>query len=450
LIPFFNLAKKSKIYKKSLWTDHSEESGRLYKEISMSFNTLGLRTELLHAVKANGYTEPTPIQKKAIPAIIEGKDIMGGSQTGTGKTAAFILPILQYLYENGEMIREPRALVLTPTRELAAQIHQSIKTYGKFLPLESTVVVGGMPIYSQIKKLRQGVDILVATPGRLMDHVGQKTVDLSFIEVLVLDEADRMLDMGFINDIRRILRLLPPARQNLLFSATCSREITRLADGLLSDPEFIEEAGNNTAADTVTQMVYPVDRNRKQALLAHLIKEENWEKALVFTRTKYGANRLCSQLKRKGISATAIHSNKTQAARTRALSRLKRGDVKILVATDIAARGLDIPKMPDVVNFDLPQVPEDYVHRIGRTGRAGLKGVARSLVSPEEKILLADIQMILNYEIDVVEIEGFTPQEPAPVPKKRLEKKYQPVKKSNRSFGRGPVKVDLRRRQRRM
>ncbi len=350
----------------------------------MSFDTLGLSAELLRAIDEQGYNEPTPIQRKAIPIIMDGKDVMAGAQTGTGKTAGFTLPLLQRLsanpIKNGR--RPVRALVLTPTRELAAQVGASVDTYGRHLPLKSAVIFGGVKINPQIAKLRQGVDILVATPGRLLDHASQKTVDLSQVEILVLDEADRMLDMGFIHDIRKLLAMLPKngARQNLLFSATFSGEIKQLANRLLNQPELIEVARQNATADRIKQVVHPVDKLRKRELLSHLIGSQNWRQVLVFTRTKHGANRLAQQLEKDGLSAAAIHGNKSQGARTRALAGFKRGEVRVLVATDIAARGLDIDQLPHVVNFELPNVPEDYVHRIGRTGRAGNEGEAVSLV----------------------------------------------------------------------
>lgn len=375
----------------------------------MSFDTLGLMAELLKAVSEKGYTTPTPIQLQAIPVILEGRDVMGGAQTGTGKTAGFTLPLLQLLSKKKEGKGRPciRALILTPTRELAAQIVESIETYGKHLRLKSTVVFGGVKINPQIAKLRQGVDILVATPGRLLDHANQKTVDLSHIDILVLDEADRMLDMGFIHDVKKILQLLPRKRQNLLFSATFSNEIKKLADGILDNPALIEVARRNTASEMVTQVVHPVDRTRKPQLLSHLISSQNWKQVLVFTRTKHGANRLADHLEKEGIKAAAIHGNKSQAARTRALADFKKGSVRVLVATDIAARGLDIEQLPHVVNFELPNVPEDYVHRIGRTGRAGMEGEAMSLVCVDEKKLLRDIERLINKDLPKIIVEGF-------------------------------------------
>jgi len=375
----------------------------------MPFSSLGLRAELLRAISAQGYDEPTPIQAQAIPAVLAGGDILAGAQTGTGKTAAFALPILQLLHGRPRTGRHPRALVLTPTRELAAQVEESVRTYGQFLPLRTAVIFGGVGMQPQVDRLRMGVDLVVATPGRLLDHAGQHTIDLSRIEILVLDEADRMLDMGFIHDIRRVLRLLPPHRQNLLFSATYSTEIEQLATGLLHSPTFIEVARRNDTADLVSQLAHPVDKSRKRELLSHLIHTGGWEQVLVFTRTKHGANRLSDQLEHDGISSAAIHGNKSQSARTRALQGFKLGEVRALVATDIAARGLDIDRLPHVVNYELPNVPEDYVHRIGRTGRAGSEGTALSLVSPDEQKLLADIQRLLKRKIPLHTILGFEP-----------------------------------------
>jgi ATP-dependent RNA helicase RhlE len=379
----------------------------------MSFDTLGLAAELLRAISEQGYTEPTPIQSKAIPAILEGKDVLAGAQTGTGKTAGFTLPLLQRLNENQNKSKQRpiRALVLTPTRELADQVGESIKIYGRHLPLRSTVIFGGVKINPQKDKLRQGVDILVATPGRLLDHIRQKTVDLSRVEILVLDEADRMLDMGFIHDIRRLLALMPgnDERQNLLFSATFSREIKQLANGLLNQPELIEVARCKTTAERIAQVIHPVDKGRKRELLSHMIGSRNWRQVLVFTRTKHGANRLAQQLERDGMSAAAIHGNKTQSARTRALAEFKKGTVRVLVATDIAARGLDIDQLPHVVNFELPNIAEDYVHRIGRTGRAGMEGEAVSLVCIDEHKLLRDIEKLLQRKIPSVTLTGYEP-----------------------------------------
>ncbi len=349
----------------------------------MSFDTLGLSAELLRAVADQGYSEPTPVQRQAIPVILQGRDILAGAQTGTGKTAGFTLPLLQRLNAGAQQQgrRPVRALILTPTRELAAQVGESVTTYGRHLPLNSAVIFGGVKINPQIQTLRRGVDILVATPGRLLDHVSQKTLDLSAVEILVLDEADRMLDMGFIRDIRRILALLPQRRQNLLFSATYSDDIRKLADTLLDTPALIEVARRNTATELVSQVIHPVDRERKRELLSFMVGSQNWRQVLVFTRTKHGANRLSQQLEKDGISSAAIHGNKSQGARTRALADFKRGEVRVLVATDIAARGLDIDQLPHVVNYELPNVPGGLraphrAHRSGRErGAGGVTGV---------------------------------------------------------------------------
>lgn len=380
----------------------------------MSFSELGLSDKLVRAVAEQGYTTPTPIQAQAIPAILKGGDLLAGAQTGTGKTAGFTLPMLQLLNESIERHPTPRgqrgpvrALVLTPTRELAAQVEESVRNYGKYLRLRSMVMFGGVGINPQIDALKRGVDIVVATPGRLLDHVSQRTIDLSQVELLVLDEADRMLDMGFIHDIRKILNILPAKRQNLLFSATFSDDIRALADRLLNNPASIEVARRNTTAETVDQRVYPVDRDRKRELLAHLVREHDWHQVLVFTRTKHGANRLAEQLTKDGLSALAIHGNKSQSARTRALSEFKAGTLRLLVATDIAARGIDIDQLPHVVNFDLPNVPEDYVHRIGRTGRAGAEGEAISLVCVDEHGLLRDIERLIKRQLEQTVLPGF-------------------------------------------
>lgn len=380
----------------------------------MSFESLGLNAELLRAVSESGYTTPTPIQQQAIPAVLEGRDLMGGAQTGTGKTAGFTLPLLHRLMEQhgahtGKGKRPVRALVLTPTRELAAQVAESVETYGRHLPLTSMVVFGGVKINPQIEKLRRGVDILVATPGRLLDHVQQRTVDLRNVDILVLDEADRMLDMGFIHDIRKVLAILPKHKQTLLFSATFSSEIKQLANGLMNDPVLVEVARRNTASEKVEQVVHPVDKARKRELLSFLIGSKNWHQVLVFTRTKHGANRLTEQLGKDGITAAAIHGNKSQGARTRALADFKANNIRVLVATDIAARGLDIDQLPHVVNFELPNIPEDYVHRIGRTGRAGNEGEAMSLVCVDELKLLRDIERLIKRNIPKVQIEGYDP-----------------------------------------
>lgn len=379
----------------------------------MLFSELGLSEEIVRAVTEQGYTSPTPIQTQAIPAVLAGGDLLAGAQTGTGKTAGFTLPILQRLNRPGPKsvsgTRAVRALILTPTRELAAQVEESVRIYGKYLKLTSAVIFGGVSINPQIALLKKGVDILVATPGRLLDHMQQGTVDLTKIEVLILDEADRMLDMGFIRDIRRVLTALPPKRQNLLFSATFSDEIKALADGLLNSPAMIEVARRNSTAEVISQKVHPVDRNRKHPLLAHLIKSENWFQVLVFTRTKHGANKLVEQLGKDGISAMAIHGNKSQSARTKALAEFKSGALQVLVATDIAARGIDIDQLPHVVNYDLPNVPEDYVHRIGRTGRAGATGEAVSLVCVDEHDMLKGIEKLIKRSIPREVIAGFEP-----------------------------------------
>jgi ATP-dependent RNA helicase RhlE len=381
----------------------------------MSFDSLGLSADLLRAVSAQRYGRPTPIQAQAIPEILAGHDLLAGAQTGTGKTAAFVLPILQRLSDQGHPQRHPRALVLTPTRELAAQVGERVHAYGVHLPLRSAIVFGGVGMQPQIDRLHHGVDVLVATPGRLLDHAARHTVDLSRVQILVLDEADRMLDMGFIHDIRRVLRLLPERRQNLLFSATYSDDIRSLAEGLLHKPKLVEVARRNTAVEAVVQSAHPVDKGRKRDLLAHLIHRGGWEQVLVFTRTKHGANKLAEHLVRDGISAAAIHGNKSQSARTRALDDFKRGKVRALVATDIAARGLDIVNLPQVVNFELPNVAEDYVHRIGRTGRAGAGGAALSLVSHDEQGLLRGIQRLLRRDIPLTPVVGFEPSAEAPV-----------------------------------
>lgn len=381
----------------------------------MSFDSLGLSESLLRAVREKGYTQASPIQAQAIPAVLGGRDLMAAAQTGTGKTAGFTLPLLQLL-DAGKPAgaNQVRALVLTPTRELAAQVSDSVATYGKHLRLSSSVVFGGVKINPQMMRLRRGADVLVATPGRLMDLYNQNAVRFDELEILVLDEADRMLDMGFIRDIRRILSLLPAKRQNLLFSATFSGEIRELAKGLLNDPVEIDVAPRNATADNVQQWIHPVDKARKAELLSHLIRTRDWRQALVFSRTKHGANKLVTVLARDGIRATAIHGNKSQAARTKALEDFKRGRVSILIATDIAARGLDIEQLPQVVNFDLPNVPEDYVHRIGRTGRAGAKGKAISLVSADEFKQLRDIENLIKRKLTRDDINGFEPQHNLP------------------------------------
>ncbi|OQW69630.1 MAG: RNA helicase [Proteobacteria bacterium ST_bin12] len=378
---------------------------------ALNFNQLGLAEPIRRAIADAGYTTPTPIQAKAIPVVLDGGDLLAGAQTGTGKTAGFTLPLLHLLHSKPKQNKagQPRCLMLTPTRELAAQIEESVKTYGKYLQLKSFVVFGGVNISPQINRLSKPIDILVATPGRLLDLASQRKVDLSAVEFLVLDEADRMLDMGFIRDIKKLLAMLPKQRQNLLFSATFSDEIKQLADSLLHKPGFIEVARRNTASEMVEQTVHLVKQAHKANLLCHLIKTNNWQQVLVFTRTKHGANRLAEKLIKDGIPAAAIHGNKSQGARTRALAEFKNGDIPVLVATDIAARGLDIDQLPQVVNFELPNVPEDYVHRIGRTGRAGSSGAAISLVDVEEAKYLKDIEKLIKREIPKVAVEGFVP-----------------------------------------
>ncbi len=375
----------------------------------MSFQKLGLSESILKAIADQGYSNPTPIQVQSIPIILEKKDVLAGAQTGTGKTAGFTLPMLELLMQKNvkKQKHQIRALVLTPTRELAAQVENNIEIYSRYLPLTSAVVFGGVGINPQKAKLKKGVDILVATPGRLLDLVGQKSLDLSRVEFLVLDEADRMLDMGFIHDIKKVLALLPNHRQNLLFSATFSDSIKKLADNLLNEPALIEVARRNTSAESIAQAVYHVDKGRKKELLSHLIQKENWKQVLVFMRTKHGANKLTKQLELDGISAAAIHGNKSQGARTKALADFKAGSIRVLVATDIAARGIDIDQLPHVVNFELPNISEDYVHRIGRTGRAGNDGEAVSLVCIDEKDYLKDIEKLIKKDIKKIYEDGF-------------------------------------------
>jgi ATP-dependent RNA helicase RhlE len=357
-------------------------------------------------VSEQGYTTPTPIQAQAIPVVLAGKDLLAAAQTGTGKTAGFTLPLLQLLHQRGTA-KTIRCLILVPTRELAAQVQESVRTYGKYKPLRSTTIFGGMNINPQIQELRRGVDIVVATPGRLLDHVQQKTIDLRHVEILVLDEADRMLDMGFIHDIRRIIGLLPRQRQNLMFSATFPEEIRKLAGTFMQHPQLVEVARRNTPAELVAQVQHPVDQSRKKDLLAHLVKTNNWQQVLVFTKTKRGANRLAEALDKGGIEADAIHGNKSQPQRTRVLKRFKDNELQVLVATDIAARGIDIDELPHVVNFDLPHVPEDYVHRIGRTGRAGSSGEAVSLVCHDDRSLMAAIEKLMGRKVESRVIAGF-------------------------------------------
>ena len=380
----------------------------------MHFTDLGLAEPLLRAVREQGYDTPTPIQAQAIPAVLKGGDLLAGAQTGTGKTAGFVLPMLQRLMaapskRDARGRVAIRALILTPTRELAAQVEESVRTYGKHVPLTSMVMFGGVGMQPQIDRLRKGVDILVATPGRLLDHHGQRTLDLSHVEIFVLDEADRMLDMGFIHDIKKVLAVVPAKKQSLLFSATFSDEIKALADKLLNQPALIEVARRNSTVEAIVQKVHPVGRERKKELLAHLIKSGDWHQVLVFTRMKHGANRLTEYLNDHGISAMAIHGNKSQTARTKALADFKNGDLQVLVATDIAARGIDIDQLPHVVNFELPNVPEDYVHRIGRTGRAGATGEAISLACVDEDIFLRDIERLIKRSIPREVVPGFEP-----------------------------------------
>jgi ATP-dependent RNA helicase RhlE len=385
----------------------------------MSFESLGLMPELLRAVREQGYETPTPIQVQAIPLILEGRDLMGRAQTGTGKTAGFTLPMLQLLAHHATSSASParhpiRALILTPTRELAMQVEESVRTYGKHIPLRSTTIFGGVNINPQTKALRAGVEIVVATPGRLLDHQGQGNLNFSQLEILVLDEADRMLDMGFIRDIQKILALLPAKKQTLLFSATFTDEIKELASKFLRTPATVQITPQNTAAELVRQVVHPVDRERKRALLSHLITSRKLQQVLVFTRTKHGANRLSEQLDKDGISSLAIHGNKSQPQRIKALEDFKKGAVRVLVATDIAARGLDIDTLPHVVNYELPQVPEDYIHRIGRTGRAGAEGEALSLVCVDEQGLLKDIEKLLRKSLTKDVIQGYAPDPSIP------------------------------------
>ncbi len=380
----------------------------------MKFTDLGLAEPLLRAVHEHGYDTPTPIQAQAIPMVLTGGDLLAGAQTGTGKTAGFVLPMLQRLSlttpPKDARGRSPiRCLILTPTRELAAQVEESVRIYGKYMKMSSMVIFGGVGMQPQIDKLRRGVDILVATPGRLLDHAGQRTLDLSHVEILVLDEADRMLDMGFLPDVKKVLALLPPKKQSLLFSATFSDEIKNLADRLLNQPGLIEVARRNQTAELIEQKVHPVSRDAKKDVLVHLIKKNDWDQVLVFTRMKHGANRLAEHLEKNGISAMAIHGNKSQTARTKALSEFKTGDLEVLVATDIAARGIDIDQLPHVINFELPNVPEDYVHRIGRTGRAGSPGEAISLVCVDEEGFLRDIERLIKRSIPREIVPGFEP-----------------------------------------
>lgn len=419
----------------------------------MSFKSLGLSQSLLHAVSKQGYTEPSPIQQKAIPIILERKDVLASAQTGTGKTAGFTLPILEILSNGKQFKRKPiRSLILTPTRELAAQIYDNVKAYSEFLHLNTSVIFGGVKQHNQVREIRNGVDILVATPGRLLDLHNQGLLSLGHVEILVLDEADRMLDMGFLRDIKRILKLIPERRQNLLFSATFSKEIKQLAGSFMHDPEMVEATPENTAVEKIIQKIYKVEKSQKPQLLIKLITEGNWQQALIFTRTKHGANRLSRKLDQKGINSAAIHGDKSQGARTKALAGFKEGTVRVLVATDIAARGLDIPLLPHVVNYELPHVSEDYVHRIGRTGRAGASGEAISFVSSEEGDLVRGIEKLLGEKIPSEVLEGFKVKETAntqqserknagetPAKKKPIQwkKKKKPDHKSSNKGGDG-------------
>ena len=376
----------------------------------MSFNTLGLSEDILKAIAKKGYTEPSPIQIKAIPPILEGKDVLASAQTGTGKTAGFTLPLLQILSQEPLLRQRPiRALVLTPTRELAAQVYNNVKEYSEFLDLRSTVIFGGVNQKPQVATLKQGVDVLVATPGRLIDLHNQKVISLSKVSILVLDEADRMLDMGFLRDIERIIKMMPAQRQNLMFSATFSKDIKKLAHGILNRPVQVDATPENSTVDAINQKVYRVASEKKTDLMIKLISDGNWEQVLVFARTKHGANKLTKKLMSADISAAAIHGNKSQGARTKALAGFKNGSIRVLVATDIAARGLDIPLLPYVVNFELPNISEDYVHRIGRTGRAGASGVAISLVSADETTFLSDIEKLVGLKIPKEVMEGYEP-----------------------------------------
>ena len=394
----------------------------------MTFDDLGLSPAILTAVTEKGYDTPSPIQEKAIPAVLSGRDVMAAAQTGTGKTAGFTLPLLEILSKSGKKVQsnQARALVLTPTRELAAQVAESVGTYSKNLPISSSVVFGGVKINPQMQRLRQGVDVLVATPGRLLDLYNQNAVKFDHLEVLILDEADRMLDMGFIHDIKKILRVLPKQRQNLLFSATFSDDIRKLAKGLVNDPIEVSVSSPNTTVETVDHWICPVDKKQKAELLCHLITHNEWKQVLVFSRTKHGANKLTKKLEAAGITATAIHGNKSQSARTKALAGFKDGQVRALVATDIAARGLDISQLPHVVNFDLPDVPEDYVHRIGRTGRAGSSGEAISLVCADEIKQLSDIERLIGELLPRKVVDGFEPDHDVPESRLRQQRANKP------------------------
>lgn len=406
----------------------------------MSFDTLGLSKSLLHAVNKKGYSTPSPIQEKAIPHILKRRDVMASAQTGTGKTAGFTLPLLQILSEGHQPKRKPiRALVLTPTRELAAQVEENVKTYSEFLHLESAVIFGGVNQNPQVRALRNGVDVLIATPGRLLDLVGQGHLSLAHVEILVLDEADRMLDMGFHRDIKKILPLLPKKRQNLLFSATFSKEIKELAGSFLQDPVLVEVNPENSASEQVQQFLYHVDKKQKAEVVIKMIEEGDWQQVLVFMRTKHACNRLSVKLNKNGVTAAAIHGDKSQGARTKALDGFKKGSVRVLVATDIAARGLDIPLLPHVINFELPKVAEDYVHRIGRTGRAGANGEAISLLDAEELPLVKGIEKLLEHRLNIEVIKGYEPTgDLSTVSKTQTAKASQPRKKSGQQKSNKP------------
>lgn len=408
----------------------------------MSFESLGLLPELTRALADRGYTEPTPVQSRVIPEILAGRDILAGAQTGTGKTAGFTLPILQQLQGLKIAPKAPRSLILVPTRELAAQVAESVKSYGKYLHLRTLVLFGGVSLNPQTDALRRGCDILVATPGRLLDHAQQGNLDLSKVTIFVLDEADRMLDMGFIADIRRVIKLLPSKRQNLMFSATYSEDIRKLAQGLLRNPAEIEIARRNAAVESVDQVVYKIAKDQKRALLSHLIQDGNWNQVLIFTRTKHGANRLTKQLEQDGIEAAAIHGNKSQNARTQALGAFKQSKIRALVATEVASRGLDIKELPHVVNYELPNVPEDYVHRIGRTGRAGATGSAISLVSSDETGLLKDIERLMRKSIPEAAVPQFKPA-PPPLPEVRSAG-HRPQENRRHGSGRSSGNEDRR------
>jgi ATP-dependent RNA helicase RhlE len=426
------------------YNDECRKQNYIFRKILMKFETLGLSEELLRAVRDSGYTSPTPIQAQAIPAILDGKDIMAAAQTGTGKTAGFTLPILQRLSNKPPVkSNRVRALVLTPTRELAAQVQDSVITYGKYTKLRSAVVFGGVGINPQMMKLRKGVDVLVATPGRLLDLYQQNAIRFNDIEILVLDEADRMLDMGFIHDIKKIMSLLPKKRQNLMFSATFSKEIRQLAKGIINSPVEIDVAPRNSTVDTISQKIHPVDKARKIDLLSHLIRTGNWYQVLVFARTKHGADKLVKRLSRNNIHAAAIHGNKSQSQRTKALASFKQNKIQVLVATDIAARGIDIDQLSHVVNFDLPNVAEDYVHRIGRTGRAGANGTAISLVSADEIKQLQDIERLIKFKIEREEIENFEPEHNVPdsIKIKSTNNNNRAKKARNKNNNNSPWKV---------